>query len=145
MWIMDVFFYSLVPPPKKKNKTKKTNKGGRLSGSTVLSYYEASSCGWWISTNCLELHITANCRAPWMELCVMDLHNARPRGARAGRITIVYRYWEPELDSLVLAPPCNTSLFHTPTGSAHRSVHHRTTYQKRQFGVIQAIRSHAKN
>ena len=32
------FSYSLVPPTKKKTKK---NKGGRLSGSTVLSYYQS--------------------------------------------------------------------------------------------------------
>ena len=31
------------------------------------------------------------------------------------------------------------------TTSTVWSLKHRTTYQKRQFGVIQAIRSHAKN
>ena len=35
-----------------------------------------SPCGWWISTNCLELRITANRKVPWMELCAMDLHKS---------------------------------------------------------------------
>ena len=92
--MMMMISYSLVPPPQKKrkkkkeknNNNKKPNKGGRLSGSTVLSYYTYMVSLWlfydcWlinlITCNQQALIFAWSCRQTWVRVPISTTAQAR--------------------------------------------------------------------